>query len=106
MCVVGEHNGVVSRFPGKATEGLLLLAAVALQVIHRIDRYEVVLYGVFAVHDYSAFFENPPKPRRAGAAPAVDVEAEAVAALLDVISSDLLTFTVDCSAWWRGFMCR
>src|SRR4051794_21482335 len=96
----------VPRIP-MTTVYAYLLAAVALQVVHRIDR-DVVLEH--SVHQLSAFGARPPKPRRCGAAGAavgaVDAAASTVAGAVPTISSALFTFTVDCSAVWRGFMCR
>ncbi len=88
-----------------------LLAAVALQEVHWVDRHFVLRYDVErTLHQLSAFGARPPNPRRCGAAAgaAVDVDAAASTgtALLWSMSSDLFTFTVDCSAVWRGFMCR
>src|SRR5690554_1518888 len=101
-----------------------LLAAVALQVVHGIDRYVVFVHDVSFVHHSPAFGVSPPKPKplRAGAATAGSAAgtaetADASAGVTGLaapkprlapalISSALFTFTVDCSAWCRGFMCR
>src|SRR3954462_3654365 len=91
MCVSVLNQGVQHGCSRR------LLAALALQVVHRIDRDEVVV-----VH-----FASPPNPRRAGAAAgAVPASAAAGVLTFSARSSDLLTLTVDCSAVWRGFMCR
>src|SRR5690606_21265449 len=50
---------------------------------------------------------NPPKPRLALPLDGVEVGEDLPEALpVELIFSVLLTRTVDCSAVWRGFMCK
>src|SRR6185312_5960610 len=97
--------------------GLPLLAAVALQVVHGVDGNAVSTDRVLLVHHSPAFWVRPPKPkpRRAGAATAGSASGAAETADASpgvtgaaapkprlappLISSALLTLTVDCSAW-------
>src|SRR5690554_1136570 len=109
---------------GSKPFGSCLLAAIALQVVHGVDRYVVLVHEASFVHQLSAFWVSPPKPKpfraealTAGSAAGTAETADASAGVTGfaapnprlapaLISSALFTFTVDCSAWCRGFMCR